>query len=289
MLIRSIANLHYLHIKSNSSLLNPPTLIGLHGLCGSHTNFRSICSNEKISNLVQSYLLDLRNHGKSQHKNSMDIEEMAEDVFNFVLEKKINDIVIMGHSLGGKIAMSLATNPNFQEINKKIKGIVIIDVSPVNYMEKKRNGNIIDKDHNLELFKKLNDIDLLNREYSELKKEVMNACQNKNVGELMWTNIEHQNNNFRWRINLPIIIQYYGKILNHVPNEGNYFNGKVKIFKGEKSNYIKKEYLSDFQSYFPNLKIDKDMLVFDDAGHWLHYEKPYEFLDKMNIALQEML
>lgn len=288
MRIGTIANLYSLYIKSNSPLLNTTTLLVLHGLCGSHNNFRSICSNEKISNLAQSYLIDLRNHGKSQHKESMEIVEMAEDIYNFVLEKKLNDIIIMGHSLGGKIAMSLTTNPNFQEIHKKIKGMIIIDVSPVNYLEKMSGGAIIDYDHNLEMFKKLAVINLLDRDYSELKKEVLNACPSKNVGELMWTNIEHKNNNFTWRINLPVIIEYYGKMLSYVPNEENHFNGKVKIFKGEKSNYIKKEYFSDFKFYFPTLNIDKDILHFD-AGHWLHYEKPYEFLDKMNITLKEML
>lgn len=289
MLSQSIAKLHNLHIKSNSLLLSPPTLIGLHGLCGSHNNFRSLCFNEKISNLVQSYLLDLRNHGKSQHKNSMNIEEMAEDIQNFVLEKKLNDVVIMGHSLGGKIAMSLATNPNFQEIQKRIKGIIIIDVSPVNYMEKMKKGFTIDNDHNLEMFKKINVIKLMNRDYIELKEEVIHACQNKNVGELMWTNIEYEKKNFKWRINLPVIIEYYGRMLGHVPNEGHHFDGKLKIFKGEKSNYVKKEYLSDFKSFFPNFKYERDVVSFTDAGHWLHYEKPYEFLDKMNITLKEML
>lgn len=80
-------------------------MIVLHGFMGSGNNFRSICTNKKITETTTSYLLDLRNHGLSEHKETMSYGEMADDIDNFIKENNIRNPIIMGHSLGGKLAM----------------------------------------------------------------------------------------------------------------------------------------------------------------------------------------
>lgn len=278
------ARLNSIQIKSSITTSN--NLLALHGLMGSSSNFKSLLSNNKISSKLNSYLLDLRNHGKSEHRDTMNIEEMAIDLKEFIINNKLDNLILMGHSLGGKIVMSFATL--FPEFYSRIKGIIIIDIAPINYW-KEQNKKYSESLSNIELFKKLNQVILKNKEYSQLKQEIFQIAQEKTLGELMWTNVEHDKNNHRWRVNFPSIIEFYPKILEYVPNNQNTYQGKIKIFKGKKSDFILEEYYQNFKSIFKNIHLKNDVIVFEEAGHWLHYEKPYEFIDNLSKSIDEFL
>ena len=135
------------HIYYESSNKNTNTnLIVLHGLFGSAQNFRSIVKNPKISDHANSYLVDLRNHGNSEHKDTMSMEEMANDVHNFIKENNLDsrNVVIMGHSMGAKVTMAFASL-----FHNLPKGVVVVDYAPYNYLNDpkfgivKETGNMI--------------------------------------------------------------------------------------------------------------------------------------------------
>ena len=104
------------HVRLNSLHFQSPnpsasdSLVVLHGLLGSSNNFRSIVKHPKISQKASSYLLDLRNHGESEHNPSMSLDDMAGDVLNFIQEKSLKDVYLMGHSLGARVVMSMVNN-----------------------------------------------------------------------------------------------------------------------------------------------------------------------------------
>lgn len=279
-----VAKLHHQFIES--SINTPYNIIALHGLLGSSNNFRSLLSNYSIKSKANSYILDLRNHGGSEHKPTMEIHEMADDVVNFIKEKNLKNLIILGHSLGGKVLLSLATA--FPEIYQFIKGIIIIDIAPVNYFKDiTRKYKAIGD--NLLVLKHLNGINLKNRDYNELRKEIIYNCQTKEIGELVWTNVLHEKeNNHRWRINLPSIIEYYNKILEFVPNSENVYQGKIQIIRGGKSEYILEEHFKNFTDIFKNLNKNTDIITIKDASHFVHFEKPYEVIKILSETIENV-
>ncbi len=105
----SPAKLNSLFQRSSDKAPDVLNLVVLHGLFGSSNNFQSIVKTHKISSLANSHLLDLRNHGASEHKDSMSLNEMADDIYNFIIEKQIqNNLVLLAHSFGSRIAMNFA-------------------------------------------------------------------------------------------------------------------------------------------------------------------------------------
>ena len=278
---------HLKHQFVQASVTTPYNFVVLHGLLGSSNNFRSIVSNPSIKNKINSYLLDLRNHGASEHKPSMEIREMAGDVVNFIKEKNLKNIVLMGHSLGGKVLMSLATD--YPDIYPFVKSMIIVDIAPVNYFNDatQNNGSIAD---NFKMLSNLNSITMEGKPYNDLRKEIFKQCPSKEIGELIWTNVLHDNkqNKHKWRINLPAIVQYYHKIIEYIPtNTQKCYDGIIKIMRGSKSDYIKDEYLKNFTEIFKTLKVNNDVITIKDAGHWVHFEKPYDVIKQISEIIDK--
>ena len=278
---------HLRHQFIQSSTTTPYNLIVLHGLVGSSNNFRSLVSNPTIKSKVNSYLLDLRNHGFSEHKPTMEIQEMAADVVNFVTQKSLKNLIIMGHSLGGKVLMSMATA--FPEIYPFVKAIIIMDIAPINY-HKDPNRKHPKIDETLNMLRGLNLIDMGNKSYNELRKEVLGKCPTKEIGELIWTNIDHdkEHNIHKWKINLPVIVEYYNKILEFVPNTEKSYEGIIKVLRGSKSQYIMEDHYKNFTDIFKTLNPQTDIITIKDSDHWIHFEKPYDVIKEISEIIDKV-
>ena len=105
---------------------NGQPLIILHGLFGSSDNWRSI--GNYLSRFFEVYLVDLRNHGRSPHSDEFSYEIMANDIEEFISLKKLNSPILIGHSMGGKVAMTYALN-----YPEKISKLIIVDIAPKYY------------------------------------------------------------------------------------------------------------------------------------------------------------
>ena len=102
------------------------SVIILHGFLGSSDNWRGIAKNYLTNYNV--HLLDLRNHGKSFHNQDISYQSMAADVDQYIEAKKIKNPIIIGHSMGGKVAIQSAINKSYT-----IKKLIIVDIAPITY------------------------------------------------------------------------------------------------------------------------------------------------------------
>ena len=132
-------------------------LVFLHGLFGSKMNWRSIALNDHVLSLFnqirkrrEPILVDLRNHGESDHHSSMPYKEMAEDVVRLMDKLLINKFTLLGHSMGGKTAMTLATL-----FPDRLDGLIVVDTAPNdNNLDEKlftQTWSIIDKAHKYDI------------------------------------------------------------------------------------------------------------------------------------------
>ncbi len=233
-------------------------LIILHGLFGSSDNWMTI--GRKLSENFKVYLVDQRNHGDSPHSDTHNYEVMAADLKEFILEHKIENPHIMGHSMGGKTAMQFAvTNPELYD------KLIVVDIAPKAYPV--HHDTILEGLKNIKLnkLKSRNDADKALAEYVPIK----------GVRQFLLKNLTRdENKNFVWKINLDVIeesIEAVSKGLEeHLATE------KDTLFiGGSESNYINSEDHIVIINFFPNAKVK----MIEGAGHWIHAEKPEEFLE----------
>ncbi|WP_321391261.1 alpha/beta fold hydrolase [Emcibacter sp.] len=230
-------------------------LIILHGLFGSASNFRSLAKlyGEKYS----VYCLDLRNHGESPHGDDSSYDAMASDILEFMDDHNMTSANILGHSMGGKVAMQLAlSHPD--RVNKLIVG----DIAPVTYPP-----------NHTEVFDGLNALDLnAISSRGEAETVLKNYISNPGVRLFLLSNLARKKDQgFYWRMNLPVLEHEYDQIA--AAPRGAPFEKAALFIRGELSEYIPESFYPAIRELFPNARIE----TLAGAGHWLHAEKPQEF------------
>lgn len=105
-------------------------MVFLHGLFGSSNNWRYLSYSDAIRNRRNSILLDLRNHGESDHHPSMTYGEMADDVIRHLDKLKVDKFTLVGHSMGAKTAMHVAT-----KVKDRVDGLIIVDAAPKDHRD----------------------------------------------------------------------------------------------------------------------------------------------------------
>ncbi|HET8859928.1 alpha/beta fold hydrolase [Marivirga sp.] len=232
-------------------------LIILHGLFGSSDNWMTI--GRKLSEKFKVYLVDQRNHGDSPHDKVHNYEAMASDLEEFIESNKIKNPHIIGHSMGGKTAMYFAVqHPDLYD------KLVIVDIAPKAYP--------VHHDTILEGLCSLKLDELESR--SDADKKLAEYVPEKGVRQFLLKNLtRNDEKEFEWKINLPVLeknIEIVGKGL-----EKRLATEKDVLFVGGKnSKYIQSEDHITINNFFPNAKIE----MIEGAGHWIHAEKPEEFL-----------
>ena len=275
------AHLNHIFIPAKNPSIEPFNLVVLHGLLGSAPNFRSIVKNPKITSLANSYLLDLRNHGSSEHRDTMSSIEMAEDVYSFIQNNNISsNLVIMGHSMGAQVLMAFSTQ--YPEI---LKAAIVVDFAPHDY---KNDPRFSAKQENEELLRKLVKIDL-SQDYKVVSEQVKAAAGNKTVGEFIMTNLKRdENGKYIWKSNLPAILQNYQILAGPPESKNEKFTGPLKVIFGEHSTYYAEDLIPKFTSVFPKFNKEKDLAIIKGANHWVHFSKPIEFVEVVSNFLKEV-
>jgi len=243
-----------------------PVII-LHGLFGSSRNWTSIA--KKLSGDFQIINVDLRNHGDSAHAETMTYPEMAEDIYQLLNERGLEQASLIGHSMGGKVAMAFALNHQIV-----IKNLVVLDIAPVSYC--REYMQLIEALLRLPINK------IKNRKQAD---EILQTdIPESTLRQFLLQNLVQDGNGFRWRINLGVIKTSIEDIAGFPEAEsGTIFKGPVLFLRGENSDYISSEYFSVIEKYFPKSNIH----TIKNAGHWLHAEQPQEVLDKITSFLTE--
>ena len=241
-------------------------MVIIHGLYGSSDNWMSIA--KQLSADFEIYLIDLRNHGNSPHSDEFSIPVMSEDVFEFFIDLKLTDVVLIGHSLGGKVAMEFASV--YQYLLKKL---IVVDIAPRNYLEKdfigrSKHKEIIDILKNADLSKYKNRSEALEDlgkidESGRLKFFMMKNIKRKKTGEL------------EWKINIKVIADNLSIILNQSDFDIREIKIPTLFIKAEKSDYITATDIVEISSKMQDVSFE----TIKGASHWLHSEKPQEFID----------
>ncbi|NMP16678.1 alpha/beta fold hydrolase [Thalassotalea sp. Y01] len=229
-------------------------IVLIHGLFGSLENLNMVA--KPLSEQLQVISVDVRNHGKSFHSDTMTYDAMADDVIALLSKLNIDKAHFLGHSMGGKIAMKIALNQP-QLVDK----LIVADIAPVNYPP-----------HHNEIINGLQDIDMSTvTSRKDADQQLQAAVADAGVRQFLLKNLAKGDNGFFWRVNLNTIKQKYDDIAIGF-NEGQ-FLGAVLFIKGSNSNYILTEHRAQIGALFPNASAK----IIQGAGHWLHAEKPVAF------------
>lgn len=250
-------NLNFKELGENNTPRG--SLIVLHGLFGMLDNWVTL--GKKFAEQYHVYLLDLRNHGRSGWDEEFSYGVMALDLYEFIRNQAITaPLFLLGHSMGGKVVMQFAS-----DYTTSFDKLVVVDIAPRAYPV--HHGTILEALNSIDLDR------LTNRNQAE---EVM-ALYGLDMGTrqfLMKNLYRTEQGTFAWRMNLEVItakIEQVGEKLHyqHVIDKPTLFVG------GGKSNYIQEYDYEEIKDIFPKSTIQ----IIEDAGHWVHAEKPEKFYE----------
>lgn len=238
-----------------------PLLI-LHGLFGQSDNWNTLAKNFSVNNF-EVFTIDLRNHGLSPHSEDWNYEVMANDILELINDNNLKQPIIIGHSMGGKVAMTFALN--FDGIIDKL---IIVDIAPVQYPA-----------HHYEVLYALNKVDFnkLNTR-KEVEDILANSISDFGTRQFLLKNIYWENsieNKMNWRFNLNVISKNYHEILSEIPHKFSLVN--TLFIRGDKSKYILDSHINSIKERFPNAKL----VSIPNAGHWVHAEQPKLFYEEV--------
>ncbi len=243
-------------------------LIILHGLLGSSANWKSLAKRFAQKRVV--YSVDLRNHGQSPWSDDMDYTVMAKDVQQFMQGLDHQNISLLGHSMGGKVAMQLALNAQVS-----IHKLIIADIAPVSYQH--------DFDHLIQPMLDLPLESLENRAQADA--QLATSIPSLGVRSFLLHNLAFNapEQRWHWRPNLEVL-------LNSVPNLTAFeekhkasFEQDALFVHGAQSDYLTEKHHARIKQHFPRAVFSK----IQNAGHWLHAEQPKAFLTACESFLND--
>lgn len=230
----------------------------LHGLFGLSDNFVSFAKQLSDNQDVRLIIPDLRNHGQSMHHNVFDYFAMVDDLFELYENLNVKTADIIGHSMGGKLAMHFALD--YPEMVNKL---VVSDISPVQYYSYK-HAYLIDlmADADLSEFK-------TRKQFSD---SFRNKIPDEKILLMILKNIQYtKRNNLAWKLNIDGIRQNIDKVL-RFEIENKVFLKETLFLKGDLSDYINDDHLEVILKMFPKAKFK----TVPEASHWIHADN-YEY------------
>jgi len=232
-----------------------PLLI-IHGLLGASGNWQTMAKT-RFGPFFRTITLDLRNHGKSPHSDSFSFAEMAEDVLELMQDEGVDRAHILGHSMGGKLAMHMAL-----EHPEVVEKLIVADIAPRKYH--RRHDTIFNALHSVDFstISSRNDVDEV----------VKRSIPDLGVRQFLLKNLIRKQGQLAWGMNLDAIERAYEELIREV-EAWEVFEGDALFIRGSRSDYVKDDDLISIRALFPFSTIE----TIEEAGHWLHAEKPDEF------------
>lgn len=242
-------------------------LIVLHGLYGSSDNWYSF--GRKLSEYFTVYLVDQRNHGRSPHRPDFNYDVLTADLEELLDTEKIDYACLMGHSMGGKVALNYAfKNPS------RVRKLVVIDIALRSYAAE---GNFAPQAFmHQKIVNSLNRLEIAgSKTRSSIEKELSADIPQKPIRQFLLKNLRRNTDGeFYWGLNIKSLKNNLFRILDGIDSDGKTFDNKVLVISGVHSGYINDEDKILYKQVFPNVKI-----VEMDSGHWLHAEEPEKLLE----------
>lgn len=242
-----------------------PPLLVFHGLFGLSDNWVTI--GKKLAEKFSVYLVDLRNHGKSPHSDVFNYPTMAEDIREFIEDYGLKSPVLIGHSLGGKVAMLVALY-----YPARVSRLVVVDIAPRKYPPFQEN-----------IFKALttlNPDEISSRRQAD--EYFRRFIPEPELRQFLLKNLARKDgHSYRWKMNLEGIHRNLENIYREVDSSLKY-EGPTLFVRGGLSNYIRKSDEKMIRKMFPHSRF----ATIEEAGHWVHADQPQAFLRTVLNFLQ---
>jgi esterase len=243
-------------LHASSAGKGPPVIL-LHGLFGAGNNLGAVA--RSLQDRYRVHCLDLPNHGRSPWlETHSDLADMADCVRDWLIHHGLHSVRILGHSLGGKVAMQLAlARPEL------VEALVVADIAPVSYP--RRHDTV---------FAALDAVAQSGCRSRQEAAQIMDGfLEEKDVIQFLLSSLRREEDGaYRWRFNLEGLKRDYGAVLQAPPAAGPY-RGPVLFVKGGQSDYVQASHRSHILALFPKVELK----VMPASGHWLHAQQPALF------------
>jgi esterase len=240
------------HYQIYSDSQDKPWLLLIHGLFGSLDNLSAL--RRQFTGSFQVLSIDLPDHGKSAVTDTFSFAQYAKLVSELIDSLEINRLSIVGHSLGGKVAMQLALNHH-----GLVSHLIVLDIAPVKYAA--RHSNVFQGLNNVELTQ------LSSRK--EADTALSKYVDDNSTRQFLLKSLYNENAIWKWRFNLELLQADYARLSSAIESDQPYL-GAVLFIKGEHSDYLLPEHRQEVTQLFPN----SQSKMISGTGHWLHAEKP---------------
>lgn len=243
-----------------------PMLV-IHGYLGMSDNWKSFA--KQVCELgYQVHVLDLRNHGRSFHSDQWSYQVMVQDVIAYMNYHNLDKAVVLGHSMGGKVAMTLATS-----YPERVEKLIVADISPREYTP-----------HHQDIFQALNAVDFsLKPSRSQVDQIISEYIKDQAtklflLKSLYW--VEPGQLGFRFNIE---VFNNNPQVVGQGLDKQARFSKPTLFIKGELSNYIVDKDWELIQEHFSDVKLES----IPNAGHWLHAQDPELFFTLVKDFLEQ--
>ncbi|CAG5872772.1 unnamed protein product [Menidia menidia] len=256
-------------------------LVFLHGLFGSKSNFHSIAKSlvqrtgrKSLNCPLSSQVLtvDARNHGNSPHNPVLTYEAMSSDLKHLLSQLHIEKCVLIGHSMGGKTAMTTAlTQPSL------VERLVVVDISPAQSPTRTNFRYYIQAMQEMKI-----STDIPRSTARRMAEDQLRSLvKEHSVRQFLLTNLVEHNGHYSWRVNLEAIAAHLEEIMSF-PSFKTIYEGPTLFLGGASSAYISSDDYPEIQRLFPYA----DIQYIPDASHWIHADKPLDFISSISSFLQ---
>lgn len=236
-----------------------PLLI-LHGYFGMSDNWRGLGT--KFAEDFEVHLIDQRNHGRSFHSDDFDYELLVEDLHYYIESNNLDQVHVLGHSMGGKVAMLFAVT--YPELVDKL---MVADICPKYY-----------KPHHENILAALNAVNFSIQDSRKKVEDVLKIyIEDPGILQFLLKNVYWKSKEeLAFRFNIYSLTEHNSEVGEALPSF-THFDGPTLFLRGENSNYITKEDEPLIEAHFSNAII----VTVKNAGHWLHAENPEQFYSEI--------
>ena len=245
----------------------------VHGLYGSSDNWLTVA--KKLSSNYKVFMIDQRNHGRSPNSEEHSYEAMKKDLAEFFDQQKIEKAILMGHSMGGKTAMSFAA-----DYPERIEKLIIVDIAPKDYFLLNDESQYYLHNNILRAMLELDFSRIESRK--QVEEFLIERIDSRQIVQFLLKNVHRskENHQYEWRLNVPVLYDNLDEIIKGV--NAHWFDDRLPInnypvlfIKGTNSNYILPEDFASIRRIYPEAGI----VEIPNAGHWLHAEQPQLFME----------
>jgi pimeloyl-ACP methyl ester carboxylesterase len=255
-----------------------PPLVIIHGLYGSSDNWINI--GKRLAEKHTVYMIDQRNHGRSAFADSHTFNDMRNDVLEFFEKHNIEKAILLGHSMGGKVAMWFAF-----DYPEKIEKLVIADIAPKDYLLLKEDSQFYLHQNILLAMQEIDFSKIKSR--NDVDDYLSQKIDNERIRQFLLKNVarDKARKQYKWRVNAAVLYDHLDEIVSGVNKK--WLDDRIPItsypvifIRGMKSKYILPEDEKLINEIYP----DATIVDIPDAGHWLHAEQPKLFMKAVMLC-----